>query len=265
MQVREIMTADPACCTPDTDLQEVARMMVEHDCGCIPVVDSQWSMNPVGTITDRDITVRTLATGQNPMNMKASDAMTVGIATIKPDASVQECCDVMEDKKIRRVLVVDETGRCCGIVAQADVAEYGPNPTLVSRVVHEISESAPTPNAAVSRSMKNDRSGWTKKSLFTTGSLLPLMAGVGTGMALNYFFDFGQSRQKYESAKHSATRHQVNKSRKEDNAPIGTESRVETYQAESQDAISGYVTPSSSSEDERRDTDEIGRSARQGS
>ena len=41
MQVKDIMTRDPACCTPDTDLQEVAGLMVEHDCGGIPVVDDR--------------------------------------------------------------------------------------------------------------------------------------------------------------------------------------------------------------------------------
>ena len=39
MQVKDIMTSNPACCTPGTSLEEVAKMMVDHDCGCIPVVD----------------------------------------------------------------------------------------------------------------------------------------------------------------------------------------------------------------------------------
>ena len=52
MQVKDIMTRDPACCTPDTDLQEVAGLMVEHDCGGIPVVDDRQSMKPVGIVTD---------------------------------------------------------------------------------------------------------------------------------------------------------------------------------------------------------------------
>jgi CBS domain-containing protein len=66
MNVGEIMTKDPACCTPDTGLQEVAQMMVDCDCGCIPVVDSEGSKMPVGMITDRDITCRVVAKGQNP-------------------------------------------------------------------------------------------------------------------------------------------------------------------------------------------------------
>ena len=71
MNVGEIMTKDPACCTPDTRLQEVAKMMVDNDCGCIPVVDDEGSKMPVGMITDRDITCRVVANGQNPLDLTA--------------------------------------------------------------------------------------------------------------------------------------------------------------------------------------------------
>ena len=50
MQVKDLMTPDPTCSTPDTTLQRVAEMMVEHDCGEIPVVDNVASMLPVGVI-----------------------------------------------------------------------------------------------------------------------------------------------------------------------------------------------------------------------
>src|SRR5215210_6820546 len=99
MQIREIMTANPACCTPDTGLREIAQMMVEHDCGLIPVVNDLANKKPIGTITDRDITIRAFTTGQNPAEMKASDVMTMGVTTVSPETSVQECADVMEDKK----------------------------------------------------------------------------------------------------------------------------------------------------------------------
>src|SRR5215208_6036341 len=69
MQVREIMTVDPICCTRETDLPEVARMMVEHDCGAIPVVESREDRRPVGVITDRDITCRAVAMRRNPLEM----------------------------------------------------------------------------------------------------------------------------------------------------------------------------------------------------
>ena len=72
MQTKEIMTSDPACCGPETPLPEVARLMVERDCGEIPVLDE--NRRPVGVITDRDITCRTVAEGKNPLELPRETA-----------------------------------------------------------------------------------------------------------------------------------------------------------------------------------------------
>lgn len=139
MQVREIMTANPACCTPETSLQETARLMVEHDCGCVPVVENTENMKPVGTITDRDICCRTVAEGKNPLEMTAGDCMTTPVVTVAEDASVDDCCRVMEEKQVRRVPVVDAKGGCCGIVAQADIAQHA-STARAGEVVREVSQ-----------------------------------------------------------------------------------------------------------------------------
>lgn len=197
MQVREIMTANPACCTPESSLKDVAQMMEKNDCGCIPVVDSMDAMKPVGTITDRDITIRTVAANHNPINMKASDIMTFDVATVRPETSVEECFDVMEDKEIRRVLVVDEQGKCCGIVAQADVVQSNVNPVRTNKVIREISESAPSRNPEISPS--RGTGGWnfqshsSGESFFGSGSLLPLLIGFGSGAAVMYLWNMQQT------------------------------------------------------------------------
>ena len=141
MNVREVMTADPVCCTADTPLTEVAKMMVECDCGAIPVVDNQDSKKPVGMITDRDITIRTVAEGRNPLDLTASDAMTVNVMTVTPETSIEECCNLMEDQQIRRVVVVDENGACCGMIAQADIA-INADSRKTAEVVQEVSRGA---------------------------------------------------------------------------------------------------------------------------
>lgn len=141
MNVKEIMTNDPACCTADENLQKVARMMVVNDCGCIPVVEDASSKKPVGTITDRDIIVRTVAEGRNPLDMSAGDVMSRQTKTVTPETSVEECCNLMENNQIRRILVVDDKGGCCGIVAQADVAaKAGDRKT--AEVVQEVSRAS---------------------------------------------------------------------------------------------------------------------------
>ncbi len=147
MQVKEIMTENAACCTPHTGLQEVARLMVENDCGCIPVVENMENLKPVGVITDRDICCRTVAEGKNPLEMTAGDCMTSSVVTVTPETSVEDCCNVMEEKQVRRVPVVDASGSCCGMVAQADIAQ---NATMqqTAGVVKEVSQAmSPASNA----------------------------------------------------------------------------------------------------------------------
>ena len=145
MNVGEIMTKDPACCTAETPLQEVAQMMVDNDCGCIPIVDSEDSKMPVGVITDRDITCRVVAKGQNPLDLTAADAMTSTVISVTPETTLEDCCNLMEESQIRRVAVVDEKGACCGIIAQADIANNASD-RKTAEVVQEVSKAASTTN-----------------------------------------------------------------------------------------------------------------------
>jgi len=193
MEIKQIMTQNPACCTPDSTLPEVARMMRENDCGLIPVVNSMSDMKPVGTITDRDITIRTLADNRDPMSLKASDVMTADIATVTPETSLEECFDVMENHEIRRVLVVDSWGKCCGIVAQADIVQSGVNPIRANRVIREISESAPSAHHSNASGGQNFKSYLSKQSFIGGSSLFPLLVGLGSGVALMYLFNNRQN------------------------------------------------------------------------
>jgi CBS domain-containing protein len=147
MEVKDIMTPDPACCTPDTTLQRVAETMVENDCGEIPVVENAASMKPVGVITDRDIVCRTVAKGLNPLTMMVSECMTTPCVTVTPDTSLDECCRVLEENQIRRVPVVDAGGACCGIVALADIAKHAKK-RETAEVVKEVSEPSTSASAA---------------------------------------------------------------------------------------------------------------------
>jgi CBS domain-containing protein len=138
MSVQSIMTPNPACCTVSTPLQDVAKLMLDNDCGQIPVVAGDGSRTPIGGVTDRDIVVRLVAQGSNPVGATARDAMSTPCVTVTCDTSVKECCEVMEASQIRRVPVVDAQGDLCGIVALADVAMSGQDAKTVE-VVKEVS------------------------------------------------------------------------------------------------------------------------------
>lgn len=122
MKVKSVMTSNPACCTPSTPLREVARMMEDCDCGEIPVVESMDSGRPLGVVTDRDIVIRAIAKGKNPLDLAAGDCMSSPAVTVTEDTKLSEVIDLMESRQIRRVPVVDSEGAICGIVAQADIA-----------------------------------------------------------------------------------------------------------------------------------------------
>jgi CBS domain-containing protein len=147
MLVKEVMTADPACCVPETGLQEVAKMMVDHDCGEIPVVESKEKKHPVGVITDRDIVCRTVALGTNPLDLTVGDCMSKPCVTVTPEMSVEECSKILEENKIRRVPVVDTAGSCCGIVALADIA-LNTQSGIAGEVVKEVSQPGASASAA---------------------------------------------------------------------------------------------------------------------
>lgn len=145
MQVKDIMCESPACCTPETGLQEIAKLMVDHDCGAIPVVESQDGKKLVGVVTDRDIICRVVAEGKNPLEMKAGDCMTESAISVEPEMSLEECIRIMEQHQIRRVPVVDPQGACCGMVSQADLARTA-DESRTGQVIKEVSK----PTAAAS-------------------------------------------------------------------------------------------------------------------
>lgn len=120
MKARDLMTPNPAQVTPADTLQRVSQLMAEHDCGCIPVVNPE-ERSIVGVITDRDIAIRAVAEGR-PASTPIGDIMTPDPEVVRPTDDLDEVERLMSDRQIRRVVVVDDTGECVGIIAQADLA-----------------------------------------------------------------------------------------------------------------------------------------------
>jgi CBS domain-containing protein len=141
MRVSDVMTPDPACCTPDNTAQEAAVLMKENDCGSIPVVENLERRRLVGTVTDRDLTIRGLAMGKGP-ETRVRQLMTTDPITSAPEDEVETVREVMIARKVRRVPVVDGKGAVVGIVAQADLAleEGAASDQEVGRIVEAISD-----------------------------------------------------------------------------------------------------------------------------
>lgn len=146
MEAHEIMTRDPACCSPDHTVQDAARMMQDHDCGCIPVVDNTRRL--VGVVTDRDLACRCLAAGLGP-DTSVAEVMSLSPSCCAPDDDVQYVERIMEERQVRRVPVVDAQGECVGMVSQADVARAADRSAQISdrevaRMVERVSAPLPT-------------------------------------------------------------------------------------------------------------------------
>ncbi|HJR17024.1 MAG TPA: CBS domain-containing protein [Gemmatimonadales bacterium] len=141
MRVKQIMTPDPARCTPQTTARQAAELMRDNDCGSIPVVESTTSARLIGTVTDRDLAIRGLAEGKGP-DTPVRDLMTPDPVTCVPEDEVEDLRQVMIERQVRRVPVVDGDGVLVGIVAQADVAreEGAASDREVGRIIEAISE-----------------------------------------------------------------------------------------------------------------------------
>ncbi len=141
MQVKEIMTLDPFCCTADTSLEEVAKAMVEHDCGEIPVVRNSKDRTLIGVVTDRDIVCRLVARGRNPVDEAAESCMSMPVVAVRETTPIEACARIMEESQIRRVPVVNGGGMCCGIVSQADIAKHASR-KITADLVRDVSQPA---------------------------------------------------------------------------------------------------------------------------
>jgi CBS domain-containing protein len=123
MKAQDIMSTNPASVTPETSIQEAARLMQQQDVGILPVVESTTSKRLVGLVTDRDITIRVVAEGRS--NATVRDAMTSNAKSVRADDSVKDVMKLMGSEQVRRIPVVDGDGRVVGIVAQADIVLEG--------------------------------------------------------------------------------------------------------------------------------------------
>jgi CBS domain-containing protein len=155
MKAQDLMTAGPACCTPDDSAQRVAQLMADNDCGSIPVVAGRNDTQVLGVVTDRDIAIRGVAKGKGP-DTRVRDLMTPDPFCCSGDTDVKDVERVMAERQVRRVIVVDGDGCCVGVIAQADLARAAERTRDVSdlevaRVVERISEPVPASRARTTR------------------------------------------------------------------------------------------------------------------
>jgi CBS domain-containing protein len=122
MKIRQLMTSNVYTCRPDDTLTDAARIMWDKDCGALPVVDSENRV--LAMITDRDICMAAYTQGVPLHAARVSTAMSRLLVTCSPETSHADLERLLREKQLRRVPVVDDTGRLIGIVTIGDLAHH---------------------------------------------------------------------------------------------------------------------------------------------
>jgi predicted transcriptional regulator len=121
MRCEEIMKGDVCTVSRDATVQEAARSMVDDDIGFLPVVDG--SNRVVGTITDRDITVRLVAQGLPADSIRVHQVMTNNVVSCKRSEDLTIAQELMKESKVSRILVLNNDGSPAGVISLGDLAE----------------------------------------------------------------------------------------------------------------------------------------------
>ena len=137
MKISDMLTRDPHVIRPDAMICEAARMMKQHDIGMLPVCDGQ---RLVGSITDRDLTVRAVADACDPLSTRVRDTMTPNVFWCYDDQDIEEAAQLMEEKQIRRLPIINRDRRLVGIISLGDMALRTQNERLAEEVLECVSE-----------------------------------------------------------------------------------------------------------------------------
>ncbi len=148
MKVRDAMTPDPVCCLTTDSAQKVAGILCKQGVGSIPVVTDHESRKLVGIITDRDLCCSVVANGLNPQSTPIQKFISLNPVACREGESLDNCERLMQERKVRRIPIVDGDRRVIGIVSQADLA-LKDKPEKVAKTVAEVSKPPSSAPAAV--------------------------------------------------------------------------------------------------------------------
>jgi CBS domain-containing protein len=137
MQVFEAMTYEVVKVAPETTLVDAARTMKAIDVGLLPVCAHD---QVVGMLTDRDITVRSVADGRDPRTTEVQEVMTPRVVFCSPEDDVREAAALMQLAQLRRLLVMNDQGRLVGIVSLSDIALLTGDEQLAGQTLEKVSQ-----------------------------------------------------------------------------------------------------------------------------
>jgi CBS domain-containing protein len=138
MLVKDIMTHRVDFVNRTDTIQEAAQKMRDDNVGALPVFDSNYL---VGMLTDRDITIRSTASGKDPSKTSVYEVMTTEVYSCSEEFTIEEAAALMEKKQVRRLLVKNADGHVTGMISLTDLAR-GFKRELAAQVLSKISTPA---------------------------------------------------------------------------------------------------------------------------
>ena len=118
MKVKDIMTAVPRTCSPGTSLAAAAELMLDGDCGALPVVDGG---KLVGVVTDRDMYIALATRNKLASQLTAGEVARKKVVTCGPEDDVHAALATMKEHRVRRLPVEGFGGTVMGIVSMNDI------------------------------------------------------------------------------------------------------------------------------------------------
>lgn len=119
MKIRDLMTREPATCSPTTNLAAAAKLMLDADCGILPVVDGEGKL--VGVVTDRDMYIALATRDKRASDITVGDVARTQVFRCEPDDDVETALTTMRQHRVRRLPVEGFGGTVIGIVSMNDL------------------------------------------------------------------------------------------------------------------------------------------------
>ncbi len=123
MKVRKIMSKAPTYCTPACSAEMAANLMNQCDSGILPVVQDSLDLKLIGVVTDRDLCLTVIAARRDPAHTVVNECMSRNVKCVGPDDDIKQAIALMAEHQVRRLPVVDESGKLLAMLSLADIAE----------------------------------------------------------------------------------------------------------------------------------------------
>jgi CBS domain-containing protein len=138
--VREAMHEGCECIGESQSVLDAAKRMEQLDIGAMPICGQDDRLK--GMITDRDIVVKLLAHDKDPATTMAGELAQGTLAYVRADAALDQALSLMQEHSVRRLPVIDESKRLCGMITEADIATHVPE-ARTGEMVGAIASAAP--------------------------------------------------------------------------------------------------------------------------